>query len=560
MWWGGKLKKVLNIDLRSSLLIASLVFVLLVFLRAGNRLLLPEVWNEDGPRNLAAYISDGWSSILEPVNGYIILIPKLITAVSASISLANYPLISVVVAWAFTIFVLLVVSRKSLQLKGGILLGVACILVPTRPETLGIPLYTFWWGALLLFIFIFWEETPKNIWFRSIFIGLASLSSPVCIVTLPLFWGKVLIAKNKRPELIIALTATVFTAIQVAFMMDTHRDPSQFELGALVQTIPVFLGSYTIGVLLPSLQWISGVLIAVFISICLFRQKEKPVVWALAYLWVASTLLSVARVDIAALNPALTGERYFFFPYIVLSWFLIHIFFSDVSKFIRYIALGCFALSIINMLPVLTRTHDNLHWKQHVKSCGQFDGDYYLPVQFDGVSARAWSMKVAAEDCRRMAGDTGQSSTSATFPYRTVDVLQFIDLETTEILKSQSIVENNISGFDYSTAISGISSLPAGYSVIGSFVGSDADTGDITLKMKRGDKVIYRSEASDEIQKIVVLNHEKQFLQSVPASNHWTVIEFSNRNLPDEFEVQFLDTGDGSGQWFALGLKSDSEN
>ncbi len=79
-------------------------FFLLLFSRRSAQLLSPQVWNEDGaentaggiPGNILAFIRDGWWSIFEPVNGYLITIPKFITNLSLTFTIYEYPIFSTV--------------------------------------------------------------------------------------------------------------------------------------------------------------------------------------------------------------------------------------------------------------------------------------------------------------------------------------------------------------------------------------------------------------------------------------------------------------------------------
>ena len=84
------------------------VLVLLAFglllLRAWPRLLYPEVWIEDGTENVYGLIQNGPLDIFRPIGGYLVLIPKLISLLSLSVSFTYYPIVSTVLAWIFTIF------------------------------------------------------------------------------------------------------------------------------------------------------------------------------------------------------------------------------------------------------------------------------------------------------------------------------------------------------------------------------------------------------------------------------------------------------------------------
>src|SRR5215475_5493181 len=142
----------------------SVVFICLILLlvRAWPRLLNAQVWDEDGTHNLPGFFKNGLADLFEPLNGYLVLVPKLITISAASISFSQYPLISTLLAWGVTLAVCYIIATAPIQLRGGLLLAVACLLVPSDPEVFGLPLYTFWWVSILLFVVVFWNQQSTD--------------------------------------------------------------------------------------------------------------------------------------------------------------------------------------------------------------------------------------------------------------------------------------------------------------------------------------------------------------------------------------------------------------
>jgi hypothetical protein len=194
--------------------------VIILLARAWPRLFYPQVWDEDGTRNLPGFIQKGLADLFEPLNGYLVLVPKLITMSAASISFSQYPLISTLLAWGVTLAVFYFIATAPIQLHGGLLLAVACLLVPSDPEVFGLPLYTFWWVSILLFVVVFWNDQSTDWRLRSAVILLASLSSPVCIVVLPLMWVRALWFRRSKVEINLALLTTLCAGIQLWVM---HR-------------------------------------------------------------------------------------------------------------------------------------------------------------------------------------------------------------------------------------------------------------------------------------------------------------------------------------------------
>jgi hypothetical protein len=116
-------------------------------------------------------------------------------------------------------------------------------------------------------------------------------------------------------------------------------------------------------------------------------------------------------------------------------------------------------------------------------------------------------------------------------------------------LSSSNVTERNgWMGADYFK-----SSFP-GMSVFGSFKDSDADRGAIALRVKRGDRLFYRSGPS-VTQQIIEINGS--WTVALPLATDWVRVEFTSDALPQEpFTVRLMDNGSGWGEWSAIALKS----
>jgi hypothetical protein len=83
----------------------------------------------------------------------------------------------------------------------------------------------------------------------------------------------------------------------------------------------------------------------------------------------------------------------------------------------------------------------------------------------------------------------------------------------------------------------------------------DANRGEVTLHLKRGNIVWFRSDSNSGGQKLVVRGGSQAYVQKAPHAPNWIALEFSHPKLPDEFDVSFIDTADGVGEWMALGFR-----
>jgi len=372
----------------------------LLLLRAWPRLIHPEVWIEDGSVNIYGFINEGVVNFFSEVGGYLVLVPKLITFTSLSISFFYYPWISTLLAWAFSIFVFVVIARAPTYLKGGLLLAIACFLIPSDIECFGLPMYSFWWTAPLLFILVFWKA-GEQISFRLFLLTVSSLSSPVCLITLPLFWLRTYHFKKIRSELLIALFASLYVAIQIIYIL-MYSQANLFNPEKTFLIIPKFLGAYAIGNIMPQLNWLFGIGILAFLLWAVI-QKRSISQYTLSYLLLATIITSIYRVDITILNHIDSGVRYFFLPFILLSWLLIQIALDGSAKWIRVVAIGFLAASVINMVPVMTRTHARVHWTDQIFRCLTVEQSRYdFPILHDGSETGLFYIRFTGDQCRTL--------------------------------------------------------------------------------------------------------------------------------------------------------------
>jgi hypothetical protein len=114
-----------------------------------------------------------------------------------------------------------------------------------------------------------------------------------------------------------------------------------------------------------------------------------------------------------------------------------------------------------------------------------------------------------------------------------------------------AIVSNGWHGSDYYH-----SKLP-GFSVIGSYRKSDADTGSLALRLHRNDQILFRTGPTAEQERITI-NAEPagKFYTTAPLALDWVILDFSNPRLPKEFTAVFDDPSSSWGTWSAVALST----
>jgi hypothetical protein len=94
-----------------------------------------------------------------------------------------------------------------------------------------------------------------------------------------------------------------------------------------------------------------------------------------------------------------------------------------------------------------------------------------------------------------------------------------------------------------------------GYRIIGSYTGKPNTTpSSVTVHLRRGQQILYRTESNSGNQQVTIQGHEGQFISRALVAPKWMIYDFSNRQLPDEFDVIFTDKT-GPGEWSAIAVK-----
>lgn len=525
------------------------VFLGALLLRCWPRLVSPQVWAEDGTQVLYGFINSGWGAFFQPVNGYLVLMVKLISATALSVSIYHYPLISIILSCLFAVLVGLAVALSPTVLRGKFFCALAIFLVPSDAEVFGLPLYALWWTGILLLLLVLWDEKHTSPIWRTGFLLIGGLSTPIVVMILPLLYYRVFLYRGARVEQWLALLATSIALWQLSFMIagPTAQMPALASLALYI--VPKFLGGFLLGNIGGNLvlSWLFGVALIACILLWFRYDTSHKGRWVLLYLLAGVIALSVVRIDPAVLNARYAGPRYFYYPFVVLLWILIQIYSVKIGVRYRRLATGIIALAMINMMPVLTRFHEDLDWQAHLRSCRLFP-EYNIPVELDGKQiVLGWELKLKREGCdsflrRDSFVSMAWLEQQPTFPYS-------VQRANWKPRKAEAeLVAGTMAG-------SGLP-IPAipGFRIVSSYDTGGASAGEIRLRLKQGASLLYRSGPDRGGQHIQIEGHEQQFLTGVPVTSDWIELTFANMNLPAEFVVRVQDTGAGQGQWSAIAL------
>lgn len=380
----------------------------IVLWRRPDQITAPFIWCEDGSQVLPQYIAHGAASLFEPVSGYLILPAKLIEVTAFRLSFTHYPAVAVALTLLFTAFVVWAIASSPTYLRFPKLCALAALLVPSNPEVYGVPLYAFWWGALLLMLSVLWREGQEGR--RWLFTVIGGLSTPL---TLPLSLLLVLRAllERTRHATIIAATAVTAAVVQGYFLLHGGEATEPMPKAAvfLYNAVRKFFGMYASYNWWPSgREWIEPaagiVVLAVLVAAAWQARRglDRPFLLLLAVFAIVLAA-SMTRVNIAgALDPQSGGPRYFFFPWLVMTWIFLWLLELGGA---RIAVIAVLVLSIVNGAKIMQRRHVHWSWQSEIARCAATNGRYALPVHFDGVSD-PWRVEIEGADCRRLVAES----------------------------------------------------------------------------------------------------------------------------------------------------------
>jgi hypothetical protein len=514
-----------------------LLFLVLAMSRRWEQLASPQVWAEDG-QFIRGFIQYGWREFLVPINGYLVLVPKIITRVSLAASLYYYPVISSVLASVFDALVGLAIARAPSRLSAKALCAISVFLIPSDAEVFGLSLYTLWWASVLLLLVALWDERRPALGLRMLFLIIGGLSSPFIVFLLPVLYFRVVAYRNRHAEKLVAVAATAIAVIQMLFASRT-RMALPLVSSLLKYVIPRFCGWFVAGSISSNgyVLWPLGLLVAALVATYWFRNRRDPFAWILVYLYIVAIAASVIRIDPAGLFPVGAGPRYFFFPYVLTFWILIMIAVSPGIRWLRSCAGFIALVAVLNAVPQWSRHHDDLQWPKHIMSARLFS-EYDIPIESDGHGSHFWTIQEPGsvwEDLVRRDWFVSSEDLAVrpTFPYRIV--------ATKGTPGPQD--RDSRSGVNFADGKKTISDV------------SDGPRKEIEIRLTTGGRVHYRSGPAVGPQSMVIVGHENEFLTSLPITEDWVTLEFSNLRLPREFTIRIEDQGQGVGEWSASGIQ-----
>jgi hypothetical protein len=395
-------------------LIPSFVTILVLFIRRPDQFLRPYIWVEDGRNILPSYVEHGWASIFEPVNGYYITSSKLISMAAFKLSFLHTPQLQALLVVLFTCGVILAVARAPTHLPRPLLCAIAVLLIPTDAETFAVSEYSFWWAGLLLVVALLWDSDRGKQWLRAILVVIGGLSSPIIVPIAGLLGVRALLDRRLSDVMILGIAALCATT-QIVNIQGGGMMPSgigtNFNVIALAD---YYVGFFLIGgyFTAPTLSKGLGILVAALLALAAWRVRGQlnRYFFLLVVTFFIVCLLNQARLQGCCPHPFTTGPRYYFYPYILLSWICIWI--AAVSSVrVRAIFAAAYTFAVVSAWfgpgvgRGMARYHDFIDWRAHVLTCVNSD-KHEIPIHYIGFANDVWTITLTGEQCRRLVRES----------------------------------------------------------------------------------------------------------------------------------------------------------
>jgi hypothetical protein len=117
-------------------------------------------------------------------------------------------------------------------------------------------------------------------------------------------------------------------------------------------------------------------------------------------LWLTVCTMSVVRVPVEILHPFLAGPRYFFYPFILLTWLGIYLAAASVWPVRALFAAG-YVFTLAMAMPSMSRRDDAIDWRKHITAC-MLSAEYDVPIHYDGQAATLGYVHLSGAQCTLM--------------------------------------------------------------------------------------------------------------------------------------------------------------
>ncbi|MGV1006979.1 MAG: hypothetical protein ACOYBY_00005 [Dermatophilaceae bacterium] len=285
------------------------------------------------------------------------------------------------------------------------------MLVPANPETFGVLEYSFWWVTLWAVPCLFWDEA--RYWLRVPVLILAGLSS-ITASTLFLGFGLLWLTRRRGHDLV-SLGVLMCTWLLQVFIYFTSLRSSQMPLvvSDILQQAFANVGSYLLG-------WLSVAQFAYLVFLGIVAMgASAALVWhswsrapGFALNWSVLLLVFAVFTLLSSIpspklsDPYSAGPRYYFLPFMALSWLAVFLATSSWTKPAGFqIGVVFLIASLVTLAPGWSRRSEHVDWQHEVHSACQEGADGKVRIHYDGTLANSWTATLTRRTCQEVLGE-----------------------------------------------------------------------------------------------------------------------------------------------------------
>jgi hypothetical protein len=371
--------------------------------RRPDQLAAPILWFEEGTHILRNYADCGLCAMLPSINGNIALTAKVLLLPVLKISAPSAPALAAAIGIAFNAAVVCMIATAPTHLRARYLCALAALFVPTGTENYGIALYSVWWCGILIALALLWDTGRGLHWLRIALLVVGGLSTPFMIFAAPLFFLRAYREQNAN-EFAVALTACLLTVIAAAAAIaSTSAEPFDVNLTvtAALLTVSKFFGLFVAPAANSAL--VPGCLLIVAIACLAYHERRKLDLYflLLAALLAASIAATLLRAPMSEIDPFESGGRYFFLPYIFISFMLLWLWSSinPMTPLLKAAPLMIIAVAIVGGVQRSFFVHplqERQSWSEAMLRCANTQGETVLPLGY------TWTISMPQDKCRAL--------------------------------------------------------------------------------------------------------------------------------------------------------------
>lgn len=394
-------------DSNYSVLLVLFVTTVILFIRKTDALTNPQFWAEDGTIFFLQQYNDGASVLLQEYVGYLHLAPRLIALVADMfIPYALTPAFYNYSSLLITLIVVMSVFSSRFHMKNKILIALTISLIPHYANEIFLNATNLIWLLSIMIIIVLFKEEPAarygNVAVQYTcdlaIIIVCGLTGPFIILLMPFFLWKWVNERNSYNTVMLSATF-IISLIQLSFIvahsLNSHDVSTNFSAYNVIigrkMFGGLFLGSYIayeINHYLLSFLYLGILVLLLYLA---YQKKNRFIFFcvgiSLIYLLAAFYRY---RVNPEALILPGNGTRYFYVPYLMITWSLIALL-GQREKWENRIVKIALVLILISSLTsgFHSKPFVDYNWTSYSQSIGK--EDIVIPI-----NPPSWQINVKA--------------------------------------------------------------------------------------------------------------------------------------------------------------------